>query len=524
MNRLAIEKIINRARMMFVIFFLISAFSAYRSGSVPEVYLSLFAGTGVAFTVAIVNYVAVKLNRISLPLIYISVTIEALVILFIKFCFHYDEHNGYGLAIKEQATFMVWFLYAILNGLRFNKKLNIYYGTLWAFSYILLIVLGLTLGDMNFEKDHKLIFTPQALRASTETAKILFICGITYFLYLMGDFTIKNVKKIENARAESDKNLSFASSLISTITNAAKDLLSTSKNLTGSTENIHSIVEKTNSLTSGINDTMTNFSSSISDMQDKIQIQNQSLESNVSMIETISALFEDIHSVSTSQGKSAVKAIEKVVTNEKHILESRNSIREMHINSKKIEDISNTINDIADKTNLLSLNASIESARAGDYGRGFAVVADEISKLAGVSLESSKEITTIIKETVKSTEYVSKTVEDMSGSLGEIINFVKEHSEFVTGLNTKSEEEFQKIKLLLESMNEMDITTKEVKNHFQSQTELFQQVSAWIDRMHSMSMDITGNLQGFIQISKNLEQRSTEMDGILKKADFSNSG
>lgn len=67
----------------------------------------------------------------------------------------------------------------------------------------------------------------------------------------------------------------------------------------------------------------------------------------------------------------------------------------------KINYISDVIADITSQTNLLSLNASIEAARAGDAGRGFAVVADEIRQLADQSRKSTDEIKAIINEVVQ---------------------------------------------------------------------------------------------------------------------------
>ncbi len=267
----------------------------------------------------------------------------------------------------------------------------------------------------------------------------------------------------------------------------------------------------------------------IEELKGDLESQASAVDETSSSVEQMSASIDSVASIANERNEATGNLVEVVQAGGSQAQSSNEIIEEIANGVEEISSMVSVINTVAAQTRILSMNAAIEAAHAGDYGRGFAVVADEIRKLAESTSQNTSQISNTLQEFVKriyaAREASTKTGESFSRISEEIDGFVQaftEISQSTSELASGSKEMVSGVGSLRDSATRIQersesirANTRKINEAVESVHEFSSETRGQMDELNAEANRIVEEQQGITETGERsdacIEQLMTEL-------------
>lgn len=300
----------------------------------------------------------------------------------------------------------------------------------------------------------------------------------------------------------------------------AVNIKETSKAIQQISGNIETVKGQTMTQSSSVSET----AATIEQVIRKIKYLTESIETQYSSIAESSASVEEMVANITSvvktleKNNNLIKSVYEQTKTGKHGARSANEVvTQIAEKSEALLEASQIIQNIANQTNLLAMNAAIEAAHAGESGKGFAVVAGEIRKLAEESNTQGKKIGNVIKESIQIIENLTVAGAGAEKKFVEVYELVKKISEQEEVIVNAMQEQENGSREVLTAIRNINDITMEVKSGSLEMLKGGEQVAEEMRKLDGLTRLITNSMNEMASVAVQINNAGQNVNGISLK-------
>ncbi|GHV96463.1 hypothetical protein AGMMS50293_27830 [Spirochaetia bacterium] len=265
------------------------------------------------------------------------------------------------------------------------------------------------------------------------------------------------------------------------------------------------------------NGAMERISENITKLNSEIDAQSDSVSQSSSAIEEMLANIESVTRISRVNSENVSRLAEASEVGRTGLQAVAVDMQEIARESEGLLEINSVLATIASQTNLLSMNAAIEAAHAGEAGRGFAVVADEIRKLAESSGAQSKTISTVLKKIKDAMTKIASATDEVLNKFGAIDTDVKIVSDQEEQIRNAMEEQSTGSKQILEAIEKLNEITRAVKKSSGEMQEGSREIIVEGKNLEQVTTEITAGMSEMASRAGEVNDSVNHINNISSK-------